>query len=167
MATQGLMVYSAKFVCGVFDQGRRAEQAHVEGPVRPGSYSTAINVHNPDPRRGVSFRKKAVLLYVGSEPVPSEEFERPVPPHGVHSAELGPDFGMEIDCTDIRRVLLATPNGPGPAAPIFIKGWVVIECPAGSPLDVVAVYTAHGFAADGTPEGFSIETERVPGSLIG
>jgi hypothetical protein len=47
---------------------------------------------------------------------------------------------------------------PGPPAPTFIKGWVVIHAPL--PLDVVAVYTAH------TPAGFSITTERVPASAI-
>jgi hypothetical protein len=49
-------------------------------------------------------------------------------------------------------------NVPGPAAPTFIKGWVVLHSPL--PLDVVAVYTAH------TPAGFSMTTERVPASSI-
>lgn len=71
--------------------------------------------------------------------------------------ELGPDWGLEIDCSDIRNVLLEQPSrGPGPQAPIFIKGWVVIESP--DPLDVVAVYTIRG-PHEGS--GVSIATDRV------
>ena len=45
-----LLVYAAKFVCGVFDpDGTIDTHPEVEGPVRPGSYATAINVHNPNP----------------------------------------------------------------------------------------------------------------------
>src|SRR5437867_10902769 len=49
----------------------------VEGPVEPGSYSTAINVPNPH-WHPVVIRKKAILLFDGSHP--AEAVERPVPP---------------------------------------------------------------------------------------
>jgi hypothetical protein len=145
-----LLVYTVKFVCGCFKPKEREE-----GPVEPGSYTTAINIHNPN-YCNVTFVKKAVLLFDASKKG-HEGFEIPKPPNAPKIARLEPDWGMEIDCADIREVLLTQPTGaPGPKAPTFIKGWVVIQSP--EPLDVVAVYTARGLDRD---SGVSIETERV------
>ena len=104
-------VYAAKFLCGELKRTAAAQ----EGPVEPGSYATAINVHNPH-GYPVGMRKKAILLYDGSHP--EEAVERPVPP--VHHRcpvmeELSPDYGLEIDCRDVREVLLAA--APGRPAP--------------------------------------------------
>ena len=75
--------------------------------------------------------------------------------------ELGPDWGLEIDCRDIRELLLeVVPGQPGPKAPTFIKGWVVIE--STSPLDVEVVYTAQGLKG-----GLSLATERVHPTKVG
>ena len=153
--------YSAKFVCGEFDKfSNPNEPAIVEGPVKPGNYQTAINVHNPN-MPSVTFRKKAILMFAGDRPVQFTEFEVPKPPGQLRSASLQPDWGMEIDCQDIRQVLLA---GQAPPAPTFIKGWVVLLSPL--PLDVEAVYSGHGFNPDPTTggiarEGFSLDIERV------
>ncbi len=148
----GPFVYAAKFVCGRLVAGER--QPSLEGPVEPGSYATAINIHNPH-SRAVTFVKKAVLLFAGTEA--EKGFEIPRPPHRARTAELGPDWGMEIDCRDIRDVLLSDrPGVPGPQAPTFIKGWVVIESP--EPLDVVAVYTVRALEA---PGAVSIAMDRV------
>ena len=155
-----LTVYSVKFLCGEF-KGSTAAAGQVEGPVRPGLYSTAINIHNPHPSRPVSFRKKAILLFAGSSVDKAEEPEIPKPPGPLHGVELRPDWGMEIDCFDIRKVLL--PNAPPP--PVFIKGWVVLEVISPFQLDVEAVYTAQSFV-DGKPGELSIELERVPGTLV-
>ena len=150
-------VYAAKFLCG------ELEQTDKEGPVQPGRYSTAVNVHNPH-HVAVGFRKKAVLLYDGRHPEHAKE--HPLPP--AHSEwpliiQLEPDYGLEIDCPDIREVLLRDASGkPGPQAPIFIKGWVVIETLSSLPLDVVAVYTTEAVA--GGPGGPAIAIERVPGT---
>lgn len=155
-----ITVYAVKFLCGDF--GREvAGAAKIEGPVKPGNYATAINLHNPHPSKTIVFRKKAVLLFAGSKPDPSLELERPHPPGPSITTELRPDWGMEIDCLDIRKKLL--PNAP--AAPVFMKGWVVLETFASWPLDLEVVYTAHTFL-DGKPEGFSIATERVAGTSI-
>ena len=153
-------VYAAKFLCGELKREAR------EGPVEPGSYSTAINVHNPH-AFGVGIRKKAILLYDVRRP--EDAVERPTPP--VHRdcpviKELGPDFGLEIDCRDIREVLLTTAAGAaGPPAPIFIKGWVVIETLSDVFLDVVAVYTVAPIGTKGQ-QPVSIATERVPGNRV-
>jgi hypothetical protein len=154
-------VYAAKFLCG-----QMKPRAGREGPVEPGSYSTAINVHNPH-AHAVAIRKKAILLYDGEKP--EEAVEQPMPP--VHRRcpvikELGPDWGLEIDCRDIRDVLLAAaPDQPGPPAPVFIKGWVVIETLLTAPIDVVAVYTVAPIGTKGQ-QPVSITTERIPGNLV-
>jgi hypothetical protein len=152
-------VYAAKFLCGEV----KPMEPEREGPVESGRYATAINVHNPNPRP-VGFRKKAVLLFDGSHP--EDALERPVKPMPPAVRKLGPDFGLEIDCRDIREVLLRVPGGPpGPPAPTFIKGWVVIETLTDVPLDVVAVYTAEALGAPET-EAPSIAVDRVTGNRI-
>jgi hypothetical protein len=153
-------VYAAKFLCG------RLDATAAGGPVEPGSYSTAINVHNPH-SFPVALRKKAILLYDASRP--EDAVERPTPPVHCECAtikELGPDYGLEIDCPDIRNVLLATsPGQAGPPAPTFIKGWVVIETLSDVPLDVVAVYTVAPLGTKGQLP-VSIATDRVPGNRV-
>ena len=147
-------VYAAKFVCGSF--GSAQTPPTEEGPVEPGNYATAINIHNPSPRNTVSFTKKAVLLFsVAEKDVGPETPRRPGLPV---QAELEPDWGMEIDGPDIRDVLLR----PGPQAPAFIKGWVVIESPD-FPLDVVAVYTVQALGGAG---GVSIAIDRVTATQV-
>ena len=153
-------VYAAKFLCGEFkDSGR-------EGPVEPGKYATAINVHNPH-GYPIAIRKKAILLFDGEHP--DQAIERPTPPtRGERTVikELGPDWGLEIDCFDIRDVLLRDASGkPGPQPPVFIKGWVVIETLIDASLDVVAVYTVEPLGAKTAGgQSVSITTDRVPGT---
>jgi len=62
-------------------------------------------------------------------------------------------------------VLLRDANGPGPQAPVFIKGWVVVETLVDAALDVVAVYTAEPLGpASAQGQSVSIATDRVPGT---
>jgi hypothetical protein len=153
-ATQTFNSYAAKFTCGEFGKFLQPTPAEkVEGPVKPGDYQTAINIHNPQMGTVVAFQKKAVLLYTGNKPFRETTFEQPVQPGQLLPVELPADFGMLIDCQDIRAMLL-----PGVAtAPTFIEGWVVIIVPgpaaggAPLPLDVTALYTSNGFnCADAT-----------------
>ena len=151
-------VYAAKFLCGTLPPLAAGQH---EGPVKPGNYQTAINVHNPNPR-DVDFQKKAVLLFDSA--VPDTGFEVPKKPSDKRDARLQQDWGLEIDCDTIRTELLG-----GAAVGPFIKGWVILEVKVAGAgtrvLDVVAAYTAHGLALDPThgllPEGFSIDVERV------
>jgi hypothetical protein len=153
-------VYSVKFLCGL---NPPTPQGQIEtGPVKPGNYLTAINIHNPN-FSPVPFVKKAVLMYANDATF-QQGFEIPRPPGQLVQAALEADFGMEIDCADIRQVLLKgmTP----PTSNSFIKGWVVIETPGKVTLDIVAAYTAHGLKlnpATGVtdPEGFAVETDRA------
>jgi hypothetical protein len=158
--TERLIVYSAKFLCG---------PAFGKEGVQRGSYSTAVNVHNPHDGT-VYLYKKAVIANREDDPRGRISDLRKV--------ALGPDEAIEIDCIDIHSLLgpeadeteEATPSQQtetGLAAPSiqtssispvsslvrFIKGFVVIY--ASAPLDVVAVYTAS------TPVGFSLDVEYL------
>lgn len=153
-------VYAVKFLCGSFLPKLSDD---FEFPVKPGNYFTAINVHNPN-STSIFFQKKAVMLYRADDPPKPEQ---PMPPGKLFPASLKSDWGLEIDCTDIRRQLL---DGMAPGAPTFIKGWVVIEVTGMSnqmeprPLDVTAVYTSHGWLQAGkTPVymGFAEDVEQI------
>ncbi len=120
--------YAAKFVCGK-SPGRI---------VAPGTYYTAINVHNPLYRE-IGLRAKVAAALPGLKPGHVSKFR---------DAKLGPDEALEIDCPDIRTLAETKED--------FIKGFVVIE--SNVELDVVAVYTASG--KEETVE--TLHTERVP-----
>ncbi len=167
-----LIVYSAKFLCG---------PAFGKEGVQRGSYSTAINVHNPH-NGTVILHKKAVIAN------PEDDPRGKISPF--RRVKLGPDEAIEIDCIDIVDLLgsqrtptrltapsleIATPaqeEEPEPTTatldtsairPVtsligFIKGFVVIYSTA--PLDVVAVYTAS------TPVGFSLDVEYLSPSTV-
>jgi hypothetical protein len=156
--------YAVKFLCGSFlPKSATPAPDGGEWPVKPGNYFTAINVHNPN-RDSISFQKKAVLLYRADKPANPEE---PMPPGRLLDASLKEDWGLEIDCSDIRDKLLA---GTGPGAPTFITGWVIIEV-SGTPnhleprpIDVTAVYTSHGWdQSTKTPTyvGFAEDVEPI------
>lgn len=107
--------YVVKFVCG--------RAGANTGVVAPGTYFTAINVHNPN-ERGFEFRKKFSIALPGEKAGRVSRF---------FDTKLGPDEAFEIDCPDILRHL----DAEG-----FVKGFAVIE--SKQELDVVAVYTAAG-----------------------
>lgn len=151
-------VYAVKFLCGSF-LPKQQFPAEEEWPVKPGNYLTAINVHNPNPT-SITFQKKAVLLYRADQPPKPEE---PMPPGKLFEASLKDDWGLEIDCSDIRNKLL---KGTAPVAHTFIKGWVVIEVTGAPerPIDVTAVYTSHGWDLSTKPPtyvGFAEDVEPV------
>ncbi|HLJ88531.1 MAG TPA: hypothetical protein VKZ53_17050 [Candidatus Angelobacter sp.] len=135
--------YSAKFVCGVAEGNQPG--------IRPGTYATSINIHNPQlPLAGtvesIIFLKKAVVsLPEGSKPIPPSRFRRDV---------LAADFAEEVDCKTIRSLF-------GISLPPFIEGYVVIIVPpsanaSSQELDVQGIYTA-------TPlNGPGIALEIVP-----
>lgn len=159
-----LIVYSAKFLCGPAFGG--------EG-VQAGSYSTAINIHNPYNETIYLFKKAVIAL-------PEDQARGRI--SSFRKVALGPDEAIEVDCVDISNLfgpqeetgvgltapsqqaqtLLQTTNvTPISSLVSFIKGFVVIYSTA--PLDVVAVYTAS------TKPGASLdlEIERIPPSTVG
>jgi len=116
--------YSAKFLCGVMKEE--------SGPVRPGSYDTAINIHNPQLVSTTTFVKKAVFA--------PREGEDPVR-FRYRRDQLRADFAEHVDCKIIRSLLPSPQN----ALP-FVEGFVVvIVIPSKgipSDIDVVGVYTS-------------------------
>lgn len=163
-------VYAAKFLCGEFDKlADPRYPAVVEGPVKPGNYQTVINLHNPQ-FSPVTLQKKAVLLFAGDRSMPATEFEVPKRPSRLITLTLPSDWGLYIDCQDIRKVLLTDPAlPPPPPAPIFIEGWVVLYSP--SRIDVEGVYTSYTYRMDPsigglTRTGFDTEMERVQPTVV-
>jgi hypothetical protein len=158
-------VYAVKFLCGTFKNGH----GDMEGPVKPGNYLTAINVHSPNEGLTLVISKKAILLYRADQP--PKEPEMRMPPYPRIEVGLDTDWGLEIDCGDIRKVLLqgSSPLPSAPPAPTFIKGWVILEVRGDQsqsplPLDVTAVYTSHGFTKSGgdvVPDGFAVDVEQI------
>jgi hypothetical protein len=133
-------VYSVKFLCGTIPSGTPPESPALGLPLSPGTYLTAINIHNPNP--GIpatvpiplNFRKKALITN------PQDE-ERGKVSQFVNESLLF-NQGLEVDCENIRD-LLDTGGG-------FIKGFVVIDSPL--QLDVVAVYTLKNVRVSGVIE---------------
>jgi len=154
-----LIVYSAKFLCG---------PALGKEGVQRGSYSTAINIHNPN-NGTVYLYKKAVIAKREDEPRGKiSDFHRVI---------LQADEAIEVDCIDIislfgaeQEVELTAPSqqtqtilqttAVSPVSPLirFIKGFVVIYSTA--PLDVAAVYTAS------TAVGFGFDVEYISPSRV-
>lgn len=125
--------YAVKFICGK-SNGK---------VLAPGTYFSAVNVHNPNDTV-VVFRKKFAIALPGQKAGPVSKFFK---------SRLGPDEALEIDCEDIFKMTDTNLT--------FFKGFVVIESKA--KLDVVAVYTAAG--ATGQVE--TLETKRVSPRCIG
>jgi hypothetical protein len=137
-SAQQLLEYAAKFACGTAVSTRTVPVP----PVAPGSYFTAVNVHNPN-KDEVKFEKKVALA------LPDEKAGRI---SRVVGAALKPDEAFEIDCPEILKLL-----DIGPFEKAFAKGFVVIMTPR--ELDVVGVYTTASKPA-GPVTSFALE--RVP-----
>jgi hypothetical protein len=135
-AAQEYFEYAVKIICGTPPPERAA--------VAPGTYFTAINIHNPNPNPidTVFFRKKFALTAAKEKPGPVSSFS---------INELVSDRALEIDCTDV--FVRARVKG-------FAKGFAVIQSPAA--LDVVAVYTAVG----ATNRIETLHLERVPARMV-
>lgn len=121
--------YAVKFVCG-------NPAVKTASPVAPGTYFTAINVHN-------TISKDIKLQKQFSIALPGEKAGRV---SKTFEVGLGAAQSMEIDCADILKHLDASG---------FVKGFALIESEV--PLDIVAVYTT---AATGSVNSFFLE--RVP-----
>lgn len=130
-------VYSAKFVCGRMVDVPPSDADNgfeLEPPVKPGNYATTINVHN--------FRQQEVTIKLNATAVGalprSVVDEPPVPRSTTITRTLGPNQGLELECSDIGdRLDLPDTNLPV----IFLDGFVRIETT--SRLEVVGVYTSQ------------------------
>jgi len=133
--------YAVKILCGPSGYRESPPTTYKPGVkpdprVAPGTYFTAINIHNPTDKAVAVRFKVAVALPGKSGPV-SRFFD----------LKVGPDEAVSIDCVQLYEYFHAKPE--------FTDGFTVIESEA--ELDVVAVYTAAG--ATGRVE--TLKTERV------
>jgi hypothetical protein len=141
----GPLEYSAKFICGTVTEVDYEEL----GRLVPGTYKTAVNVHNPSFTEPVTLAKKVAVALPAEVVGPIEVIST--------AFTLWPDYAFEIDCNEILSAL-------GGVA--FAKGFVVIISPLGPegqpalPLDVTAVYTLQNVSAGGL--GQAIDVEPVP-----
>jgi len=100
--------------------------------IRPGTYATGINIHNPSLSATVTLHKRAVVALSETAGTGSPPSAFQTPPYS-----LGPGYAVEVDCSDILGLLgstLVLSTG-------FIKGYVTIV--ATGQLDAVGVYTAE------------------------
>ena len=137
--------YAAKFVCGT-NPGEIVR-------VVPGTYATAINIHNPQ-SRPVAIRKKLALTFPPAGQAPGEVSD-------FIYDELGPDQALEVDCEEINNPGAFTFQTP-PAAKPYMKGFVIIESERS--IDVTAVYTlAIMVEVEGEVQPFavSIDVEEI------
>jgi len=146
--------YAAKFLCGTVGPDPSAPP---DVRVRPGTYATTINIHNPQlpDFPGVTFLKKVVI----SVPEGSDQVTK----LAIHKDILKPDLAEEVDCRIIRAMT-------GNTAP-FIEGFVVLivqplnVLPLINELDVVGVYTVTT-PPSGALQSISLEIVPVPPRYI-
>jgi hypothetical protein len=153
----GPLEYSAKFICGSVSEADYEELGHLV----PGTYLTAVNVHNPSLTEPVTLLKKVAVALpdevVGPIVIISDGFT------------VGPDYAFEVDCQEIFDALKAAGYTYTSA-----KGFVVITSPLGPdgepalPLDVTAVYTLQNVSAVAGSEGLglAIDVEPVPAFTV-
>jgi hypothetical protein len=133
--------YAVKFICTANIPGT----SQTTSSFVPGSYQTAVNIHNPDAEKTAGFRTKiAVATSTEVNPPQISEFIKDA---------LKPDQATKIDCSQISKYGIHLIHG--------FEGFLVIESLIS--LDVVAVYTAAG--SDGKVE--SINVVHVPERRLG
>lgn len=134
-AQQEVRRYAVKFVCG-----------KAEGRIlAPGTYTTAINIQNPNHDPGsdpVVFRKKYSVARPGEQVGGTTPF--------IDGDKLEPGDAFEIDCPDIlEQVRDFCPDG-------LCKGFATLE--GSAELEIVAVYSVADLETDAVR---SIHTKRV------
>jgi hypothetical protein len=145
--------YSAKFLCGTPNPANNP--FGLGQAVRPATYATTINIHNPGAQFGgitdppITFVKKAVIA--------PQEGQQPHPPSAFVKDVLNPDFAEEVDCPIIYKMTGVTPG-------TFIEGYFVIyafpsSVGTASELDVTDVVTANPVAFPGF--GITLEMQTI------
>ncbi|MGH9665012.1 MAG: hypothetical protein ACRD9L_11365, partial [Bryobacteraceae bacterium] len=102
-----LFAYSVKFVCG-----EQTDDCCACGPVRPGRYSTEINIHNSGDRQAPVVKRVIPLVVAGSVSGREPNVKGPAVTEGIflpaHSAT------MDDCCRILQQLLGAPPSGPVP-----------------------------------------------------
>jgi hypothetical protein len=133
--------YAVKFVCG----SALPTAPAAPHPVAPGTYFTAIDVHNPNSGT-INFTKKFARA------LPNQQAGAVTQ---LFPATLKSDQAFEVECTGITNKLQMQPQS-------FVTGFAVFQ--SADELDIVAVYTA---AANLNGPVVTMHTERVPKAAVG
>ena len=139
-----IFAYSVKFLCGC-----QNEDCCGCVPVRPGKYSTEINIHNASDVEVPVVTGVIPLVLAGVASGRSPSFGKVTKAEGIrlpaHSATMN-------DCCHLQELLLgAAPTGKGP----FMLG--IVEILSTAELNVTVVYTATG-EPGGTP---ALDVEQI------
>ena len=138
-------VYSVKFVCG-----EQAECGCECSPVRPGRYSTEINIHNYSLKEIEVVKRFIPVVLAGA---PSGREPKVAVIRALDKIVLPPQTATMDDCCRIAELLF---SGAAPAnAPLTIG---LMEITASAELAVTAVYTTSGLKQGG---GVSIRVEQI------
>jgi hypothetical protein len=169
-ADPGINQYSAKFLCGTI-----ASPASPLSTLAPGTYNTAVNIHNPN-NFAVTIQKKAVVAVEENQPQPPVNYGSP----GTRTTAevLPPDTSMEVDCSDVRDLTstaqptCAVAFPPPGAVAGFCKGFVVVEAARVLPaatfpaqLDVVGILTVK--EEDGLWKDYTFNVTCSPSAPAG
>lgn len=140
-----LYIFSVKFVCG-----EQKDECGGCSPVRPGRYSTEINIHNPEAKEALVLKRAIPLVLAGAVSGREPKFQGPAGrPDFIrlpaHSATMD-------DCCRILELLLSAP--PSGTVPLTLG---ILEILSTVELNVTAVYTA----TDGSGGAPSIDVKQI------
>jgi len=142
-------VYSVKFICGIQNPSTACT------PVRPGAYSTEINIHNfhppappTVPPQVANIQKRILLLVHNNQPVGLEPNIVTATPFA--TIALPPDSATMDNCCNL---------GPNFAPNTLNIGF--LELSSNLQLNVTAVYTATELTSSGVSTGISIDVQNI------
>lgn len=146
-----IFAYSVKFVCGE----QRKEECGGCAPVRPGRYSTEINIHNPEAKEALVLKRAIPLVLAGA--VSGREPRTQGPAGRPDLIRLPAHAATMDDCCRILDLLLgAQPSG---AVPLTLG---ILEILSNVELSITAVYTA----TDGSGAAPSIDVQQIAAKTI-
>ena len=144
-----LFVYSVKFLCG-----EQKDDCCACGPVRPGRYSTEINIYNPGSKQAPVLKRAIPLVLAGAVSGREPKFKEPAT---LEVIRLPAHNATMDDCCRLLTLLLgAQPAGPIPLTLGIFEIISTVE------LSVTAVYTA----TDGNGGAPSIEVNQIEAKLL-
>jgi hypothetical protein len=124
-----LFVYSVSFLCG-----EQRDDCHGCGPVRPGRYSTEINIHNPGAKQAAVLKRAIPLVLAGTVSGREPNLKAPTT---LEVIRLPAHNATMDDCCHLVEILLGAP----PAGPVPLTSGI-LEIISTTALSVTAVYTA-------------------------
>ncbi len=144
-----LFIYSVKFLCG-----EQKEDCCGCSPMRPGHYSTEINIHNSGAKEAPVLKRVIPLVLAGAVSGREPKFNGPGKPDIIrlpaHSATMD-------DCCRILEMLLGAP----PSEPVPLTSGI-LEIISTVELSVTAVYTA----SDGGGGAPSVDVQQIGAKLL-